>query len=319
LSRVGTELRLHEPQRGASSRGVIAVMLAATAFATSGTVIKHLTQDYGLPPLTLAAIRLAMAVVGLLVIVILSGDRSRLRVRREDISFFLLFGLVCITICMACWVYAVSLLDVGVATVLNYTSPAWTAFLAWPLLGERIDRQKIVALALTGAGVTLIARLLDANFLSLNATGVLLALATGPAWGLYGILGRRLLRRYNSWTILLYTFAAGTLFTLPLVSPDGLRQVAARPSALLWMAFLALVPSIGGYGLYTIGLRHLNATVAAILATLEPLIAVLLAWVFLGETLTGLQFVGAGLVIAGVITLQFERRQAQPQSVAPAA
>jgi drug/metabolite transporter, DME family len=294
-------------------------MCAATAFATSGTVIKHLTQDYGVPPLTLAGIRLAMAVVGLLVIALLSGDPNRLRIRREDIPFFLLFGLVCITISMACWVYAVSLLDVGVATVLNYTSPAWTALLAWPLLGERIDRQKIAALVLTGAGVALIARLLDASFLSLNAVGVLLALATGPTWGLYGILGRRLLRRYNSWTILLYTFGAGTLFMLPLLSPEGLGQVAARPSALLWMAFLALVPSIGGYGLYTVALRYLNATVAAILATLEPLIAVLLAWAFLGETLTGLQFLGAGLVIAGVITLQLERRHAQPQPVTPAA
>ena len=313
------ELRLLEPQRGTSSRGVIAVMFAATAFATSGTVIKHLTLDYGLPPLTVAGIRLVMAVVGLLAIVILSGDRSRLRVRREDIPFFLLFGLVCITICMACWVYAVSLLDVGVATVLNYTSPAWTALMAWPLLGERIDRQKIAAMALTGAGIALIARLFDANFLSLNATGVLLALATAPLWGLYGILGRRLLRRYNSWTILLYTFAAGTLFALPLLSPQGLRQVAAQPSALLWMAFLALVPSIAGYGLFTVGLRYLNATVASILATVEPLIAVLLAWVFLGETLTGPQFIGAALVIAGVIALQFEQRQAQPQSVTPAA
>jgi drug/metabolite transporter (DMT)-like permease len=133
-----TEPRVHEQQPVISSRGVIAVLFAASAFATSGTVIKHLTQDYGLPPLTVATIRLLMAVVGLCVIVI-STDRQRLRIRFDDVPFFLLFGFVCVAVCMACWVYAVSLIDVGVATVLSDTSPVWTAILAWPL-----DRKSVV-------------------------------------------------------------------------------------------------------------------------------------------------------------------------------
>lgn len=302
---------MQDQSRAASSRGVIAVLFAATAFATSGTVIKHLTQDYGLPPLTVATTRLVFAVVGLFVIVV-SMDRRRLRIRASDIPFFLMFGLMCITVSMVCWVYAISLIDVGVATVINYTSPMWTAMLAWPLLGERLDRPKLIALTLTLAGVALIARIFDARFLSLNSTGLALAVATGPAWGLYGILGRRALRRYDSWTILLYTFGAGTLFLLPLQPIEGLAKIAAQPVTLLWLLFLALVPSIAGYGLYTIGLRYLNATVAAILATLEPLIAMMLAGVFLGERLAVVQLFGAGLVIAGVVSLQLERRAGRP-------
>jgi drug/metabolite transporter, DME family len=306
---------VQDHQQVASSRGVIAVLFAASAFATSGTVIKHLTQDYGLPPLTIATIRLVLAVVGLLAIV-MSTDRQRLRIRLDDVPFFLLFGFICVAVCMACWVYSISLIDVGVATVLSDISPVWTAILAWPLLGERIDRSKLLALALTGAGIALIARLFDARFLSINALGVALALTTGMAWGLYGILGHRALRRYNSWTVLLYTFAAGMLFLLPLQPVQGLRQVLRQPTTILWIAFLALVPSIAGYGLYTIGLRYLKATVAAILATLEPLIAVLLAWVFLGEHLTWSQMMGAVLVIAGLVSLQFARRQRQPEAAA---
>ncbi len=67
----------------------------------------------------------------------------------------------------------------------NYTAPAWTAVFAWPVLGERIDRQKAVALSLTLLGVALIARIFDARFLSVNLVGLLLAVASGPAWGLY--------------------------------------------------------------------------------------------------------------------------------------
>ncbi len=312
------EHRVHNSPRADSYKGVIAVLFAASAFATSGTVIKHLTLGYGLPPLTVAAIRLVMAVLGLLIIAVVT-DRKRLRIHFYDVPFFLLFGFICITVCMVCWVYSVSLIDVGVATVLSDTSPVWTAVLAWPLLGERIDRTKIVALTLTGAGIALIARLFDARFLSINATGVGLALITGVAWGLYGIMGRRALRRYDSWTVLLYTFGAGMLFLLPLQPVDGLRQVALQPTSLLWIAFLALIPSIAGYGLYTIGLRFLKVTVAAILVTFEPLIAVLLAWVFLGEHLTWLQMVGAVLVIAGLVTLQFEWRQPRSKPAAKGA
>lgn len=297
---------MQDQARATSSRGVIAVLFAATAFATSGTVIKHLTQDYGLPPLTVASFRLIFAVLGLFIIVVSMNPR-RLRIRAGDLPFFILFGIVCITVTQTCWVYAISLIDVGVATVINYTAPVWTALLAWPLLGERVDRTKLAALALTLAGIALIAQIFDARFLTLNAMGIAFAMATGPAWGIYGIMGRRALRRYDSWTILLYTFGCGTMFILPLQPLDGIRQVAAQPTVLLWMLFLAVVPSIGGYGLYTIGLRYLSATVAAILATLEPLIAMLLAWTLLGERLSWVQIAGALLVIAGVLTLQFDR------------
>jgi len=64
------------------------------------------------------------------------------------------------------------------------------------------------------------------------------------------------------------------------------------------------VPTLGGYALYTFSLRFLEATVAAILATAEPVMAALWAAAFLGESLTWPQIVGGMLVIAGVVALQ---------------
>ena len=312
------EVREPAQPRG-SLAGTLAVLLAACLFATSGTIIKHLIQGYGLPPLTVAAARIALAAL-MLFVALGALNRKQLRIQVRDIPFFLLFGLICVTLFQACWVYAVSLIDVGVATVLNYTAPAWAALFAWPLLGERIDRRKGLALLLTAAGVALIVRIFDADFLSLNVTGLLWGLGSGVTYGLYGIFSRRALGRYSFWTIITYTFAAGALFLLATqlvlslaltpvegsaeASVGGMGTAFVQPSAVLWLVILALFPTVVGYALYTFGLRFLEATVAAILATVEPVMAALWATAFLGEWLTWPQIIGGGLVIAGVIALQ---------------
>jgi len=283
--------------------GTLAALLAASLFATSGTIIKHLVQGYGLQPLTVAAVRISLAVL-ILFIFLGALERRLLRIRICDIPFFLLFGLVCVTLFQACWVYAVSLIDVGIATVLNYTAPAWAALFAWPLLGERIDRREGSALLLTATGVALMVRIFDAQFLSLNLFGLLWGLGSGVTYGLYGIFGRRALERYSSWTTLTYTFAAGALFLLATQSTGRIASAFAQPGTAVWLVALALVPTLGGYALYTLSLRFLEATVAAILVTVEPVMAVLLAVAFLGERLSWPQIIGAGLVMAGVIALQ---------------
>jgi DME family drug/metabolite transporter len=299
--------------------GTIVVLGAGSLFATSGVLIKHLVQGYGLQPLTVAAARIALAALMLFGLLGVRG-RQLLRIRARDIPFFLLFGLICIALCQASWAYAVSLIDIGVAVVLNYTAPAWAALFAWPLLGERINRQKGIALLLTTAGVALIVRIFDARFLSLNVVGLLWGLASGVLYGLYGIFVRRALKRYSFWTTLTYAFAVGALFLLatqPVLSlvlssvegpiegsPSRVLSALAQPGAVLWLVILALVPTLAGYSLFTFGLRFLEATVATILATIEPVMATLWAALFLGESLTWPQVVGGGLVIAGVIVLQ---------------
>ncbi len=296
--------------------GTIAVLLAGSLFATSGVLIKHLVQGYGLPPLTVVAARhtlAALALIGLLGV----RDRQLLRIQARDIPFFLLFGLICGALLQASWAYAVSLIDVGVAVVLNYTAPAWAALFAWPLLGERINRQKGIALLLTIAGVALIVRIFDVQFLSLNVAGLLWGLASGVLYGLYGIFIRRALKRYSFWTTITYAFATGALFLVATqlvlspveASPSRMVSAFAQPGAVVWLVILALGPTLAGHTLFAFGLRFLEATVATILASIEPVMATLWAALFLGESLTWPQVIGGALVIAGVIALQRQSHQ----------
>jgi drug/metabolite transporter, DME family len=67
---------------------------------------------------------------------------------------------------------------------------------------------------------------------------------------------------------------------------------------------LAVLPTIGGYGLYTVSLGYLPASVANLIATLEPAITAVLAYIFLGETMTALQIAGGLVIISGVVLLR---------------
>jgi DME family drug/metabolite transporter len=285
---------------------MVTVLLAACLFSTTGTIIKHLVQSYALPPLTVAAVRTSLIALTLFA-VLGTLDRKSLRIRPRDVPFFLLFGLICVTLFQTCWVYTVSLIDVGVATVLNNTAPLWAVLFAWPLLGERPSRNTGAALVLTAVGVALVVRVFDARFFSFNLEGLLWGLGAGITYGLYGIFSRRALRRYGPWTTLTYAFAVGALFLLVTQSAAGIESALSQPGAAVWLVILALVPTLGGYAFYTLGLRSLDAAVAAILVATEPAMAVLWAAIFLGERLSWPQLMGIGLVMAGVMALQLNQ------------
>jgi drug/metabolite transporter (DMT)-like permease len=71
---------------------------------------------------------------------------------------------------------------------------------------------------------------------------------------------------------------------------------------------LAIGPSIGGYGLYNVSLKYLSASVANLIATLEPSMTAVLAYLFLGEILTPAQIVGSILILVGVVILRLRER-----------
>jgi drug/metabolite transporter (DMT)-like permease len=83
------------------------------------------------------------------------------------------------------------------------------------------------------------------------------------------------------------------------------------------LVLLAVVPTVGGYGLYTVSLTHLPASTASLIVTLEPVMTAALAFVFLGERLTVLQTLGGGLILTGVVLLRLSDRVANGAGTPP--
>jgi drug/metabolite transporter (DMT)-like permease len=124
---------------------------------------------------------------------------------------------------------------------------------------------------------------------------------------------------------LFYSFGFAALILLVYNLVPGLLPAASSRTNFFWLgnawqgwavlAALAVGPTIGGYGLYTVSLTYLPASVANLIATLEPAMTACLAYMFLGERLSGPQLVGSLLIIGGVIILRLsEGRSGQKEA-----
>ena len=284
------------------TRAAASVLVGATLLGSMGAwgrTIYHYEPD----PMTVVTWRAVIGAIGLALL--LAAIRPRLlRIASRDLFFFALLGFVGVTLNFWTYFSAVKFTTLAVAITLLYTYPAFVALLSSAFLGEHLTRTKIGAVTLTLLGSALMARVHQADWLQLNLRGILFGLLAGITAASYSLFGKRALARYQPWTVVLYAFAAGGLFLAAMSGPGLLRAVHYPAVAWLWIVGLALVPSLGGYALYTMGLRDLPASQASTIATWEVVTAAFLGWLIFGEPLAPIQYLGAGLVCFGIWRIQ---------------
>jgi len=254
-------------------------------------------------PMTVVTWRALIGAAALAVVLAIVRPQL-LRIRPRDLPFFSLYGFIGVT--MNFWAYfsAFKFTTLAVAITLLYTYPAFVVLLSAAFLGERLTRTKIEAVIVTLLGSALVAQVHQADWLRLNLAGILFGLLAGITAASYSIFGKRALASYQPWTVVLYAFASGGLF-LAAMSGPRLVQGASYPAvAWFWILGLAVVPSLGGYALYTLGLRDLPASRASVIATWEVVTAAAIGWILFGEHLTPIQFLGAALVCVGIGWIQ---------------
>jgi len=309
-----------QPSQPSSTRGYAIAFVGTAIWSTTAIFIGYLTNHFHMPPLALAFWR-DLFVSGALSLVFALAARPMLRLGRKDLAFFVLYGLV-LSVFNALWTISISLNGAAVATVLVYSSPAFTALVEWRLWGDRLDAPKIGAVVLCIAGCVLVSGAYDRAAWQVNPLGIVVGLMPGVAFAAYSLLGKASSRRgVNPWTATLYTFAFAAAFLLLVQRPGTLlwlsRPLAAgaggwRDALLGWgvLVLLAVGPTIGGYGLYTVSLTMLPAATANLIVTLEPALTAMLAFLFLGERLTILQLAGGIVILAGVVLLRVSERVA---------
>jgi len=284
------------------TRAVITVLAGATILGSLGAWGRTIYRYEGNPMVvvTWRALIGAVALAGLLAIL----RPQLLRIRPGDLPFFALYGFVGVT--MNFWAYfsAVKFTTLAVAITLLYTYPAFVVLLSALFLHERLTSTKLVAVVVTLLGSALVAQVHQVDWLRLNLRGILFGLLAGLSMATYSIFGKRALSRYAPWTVVLYAFGAGGLFLAVLSGPRLVQAIRYPAVAWLWILGLALIPSLGGYALYTFGLRDLQASQASIIATWEVVTAASLGWFLFGEQPAAVQYLGAALVCFGIGWIQ---------------
>lgn len=309
------------------TRGTAICVTATVLWSSTAIFIRYLTDRYGLPPLVLAFWRDAFVCVALFVAFMVTG-RRRLRLNGGDLKFLVLYGLV-LSLFNSVWTISITLNGAAVSTVLAYSSAGFTAILGWRLFGEQLGPRKLLAVAGSLAGLVFVSGAYDLSAWRLNAFGISAGVLSGLAFSVYSLMGRAAsYRAINPWTTLFYTFGFASLFLLAYNLLPGLASGTLPTTNLFWLGgslvgwgvllLLAVGPTIGGYGLYTVSLTYLPASLANLIATLEPAMTAVVAYIFLHERLTGLQITGSALIVGSVLILQWmDNRYPAPRAEAP--
>ena len=300
------------------TQGYLIALVGTIIWSSTGVLIRFLTSDLRMPPIVLAFWRDLIVSLALILTLTIFARRL-LKIQPKGLLYLGIYGLI-LALFNTTWTLSVYYNGAAVSTVLVYSSAAYTAVLGWRLFHERLDGGKLLAVTLSLVGCVLVSGAYDLAAWRLNPLGIATGLVSGLAFAVYSLMGRQASHLgISPLTSLTYTFgfAAVFLFLFNLVYIPGFTGL----QDFLWLGssmkgwgaliFLAIGPTIGGYGLYTVSLGYLPASVANLIATLEPAFTAVQAYLFLGEMMTGIQLAGSAVILCAVLFLRwYENRLA---------
>jgi drug/metabolite transporter (DMT)-like permease len=316
VAQTDQEAPAHAPEPLVSQRpaGLLAAVTAAHLWAISGVFAKVLMTE------TLAPSRLVFyrSILSTLVLaaILLWRDRALPRLRWKELPFFLAMGIGGLALTQFAYYAAIRSLSVGIAILLQYLAPLWMLLFERFWLKIPLRRASLAALLLAIAGCAMVSIDTGATRRWGNA-GILLALGAGLCFASYTLMTRHALKSHSDLTVLFYGFLFSAL--LWGANPGSWQPlVALGPIPIGMILYVATFGTLLPFLLYARAVKHLSASHTGIIATLEPVVAGAIAWVFLDEALTGSQVVGGCCVLLAVVILQASTQDTEQRSQPPA-
>ena len=284
-------------------RGILAGLAVVLLWASAFPAIQIAAPALGV--IGLSVVRLAVAALALLVVAVVVRIRPP---RPRDLGWVVAAGFFGMTAYQLLLNESELHVPAGTASIIVAAAPLVSVAVARVLFGERISPLTIAGGAIALGGVVVVC--LSRAGVSLSAA-VWIAVAAMIVQGIYHPLQRPLLRSRTGLEVATYTMIAGTLMTFPLV-PMGWDELS-RASASGWIAavYLGLLPSAAGFVLWGYAVGRLPVAVSTALLYLVSPVAVLLAWIWLGDIPVPLELLGGAIVIAGVVVVSQGARLAR--------
>ena len=285
----------------------------------------HVGGQYigSIDPLILTQSRTTISLLILLPVLWLMHPTS-LRIRTKDVAQFFLLGILGLATSNFFYYFAIEKTTVATAIVLQYVAPIWVLLymLARRLQHPTAQRVLGVVLAVIGCGVAvgLVSSRSAFPWLGLSGArfstiGVLAAEGAAISFAFYNVYAQHLVQKYNRWTVLLYALLGAAVFWI-LVNPPW-KIAAQHYTGAQWLFLLvfSIASMLVPFSFYFAGLQHLDPTRAVVTACLEPVWAIALTALFLGELVSAMQVVGIVLVLAATILVQRPDRAAAAEPI----
>jgi drug/metabolite transporter (DMT)-like permease len=308
------------PRTARPALGYALTLAAATLFAVNGTV-STLALEAGIPATRLTALRCTGA-AGCLLAVLAVAAPGRLRVTWREVPFLAVFGIVGVALTQFLYYVAIGRMPVGIALVFEMTAPVFIALYVWLVRREKVRSRLWLALLLSLSGLVLVAQVWQDGG-SLDPVGVGAALIAALCLATYYLMGERGTVTRDPVALTCWSFVAAALFwaaAAPWWQFDAsvlAERVPVSIGALelpLWVlvAWIVVLGAMVPFALSIAALRHLHPTAAGLVATVEPVFASIVAWLWLEQVLTGWQVAGGVVVLTGIVLAQTARSAPAP-------
>ncbi|MBL1118421.1 EamA family transporter [Streptomyces sp. 110] len=290
--------------------GTAAAVTAAALWGLGGTVAGQLFQ-HGADPLEVVAIRTWVTLLGLgILLAMRRNQHDRLKARpslsaslRGSWLLVIGFGLS-VAVSNATLFLSIDRLPVAVALVLQNLAPAFVV--GWQLLASRRPpgAMTVVGLLAALAGVALVVQLPTSPLGDLDLAGIGLGLLTAMGVATFSLLSAQAARACGALTANAGAFAVGSAVWLLVRIPAGVPDLFDRPVLLAGAAGIGIFGTLVPFLLFAWATARVGPQAGAVNVSLEPLFGALLAWYWLGQTVTAVQILGAVVLMAAVVYLQ---------------
>jgi drug/metabolite transporter (DMT)-like permease len=268
-------------------------------------------------PLTYAVLRIGFGTACLFLVLALTG--RRLRPTRPGMMCVL--GVIQVTGYVGLSVWATAEGTAGRTAMLVFTMPFWTMLIAWPVLGERLERLQWLVAVIAMAGLAMIINPLHWRVeTTLELRSKVLAVAAGLCWAIGSIMLKRLQRQtpleplsMTAWQMLF-----GTVPLLLLSAIRGWPSIQWTPLFTMTVVYNAVLTSAAGWWLWVYALKRLPSGMASMSMFAVPALALLLSWLHLGERPDRLEGTGIALLALAllILTASTARRHLRLRAVA---
>lgn len=289
---------------GGPESSVYLVLLVQSLFA-SGTHLVAKVAARDVEPFTLTLVRSLIAACGVTVLLLVRGRFPR--IRREDWPLVLFLAFLAIPLNQFLFLFGIRLTTPSNAALLYATTPILVVLFSRLLLGERLTRRKVmgIVVAFIGVVVVILERGVDAS--AQYFQGNLIIYVAVLAWGLYTVLGKRLIVQYGPLDASAITLLTGTLIFLPIGVIPAFQFDFASIGVWTWgqIMYLGVITSVVAYLMWYYALARVEAGKVALFANLQPILTTVLAVALLGQDVTVQFVIGGATAIVGVVIAQF--------------